>query len=94
MVILHFHFACVFVQIIMQERESRRQKFLQDMMVGRIESRVLRYMPAVTADAVNSDLSAADCTEQPAADAVNMHSSSSTERALLLSRIHSRRFRE
>ena len=87
------------MKIILQERETRRQKFLQDMEAGRIESRVLRYMPATTADVVKSDtLSMADCgMQQPAADAADVayiSLSSATKRAMLLSRIHSRRFRE
>jgi len=92
---------CVCCKVILQERESRRQKFLRDVMDGRFESRVVRYMPAVTADdddAVNDGLSAAVCTVQPAAaavdDAVGVNLSSAARRAMLLSRIHSRRFRE
>jgi len=84
----------VYFKIILQEREIRRQKFLQDIMVGRIEERVLRYMPVMTTEVVNSDLSTAACSEQSAADAANGNSSSATKRAMLLSRIHSRRFRE
>jgi len=51
-------------------------------------------MPAMTPDAVNSDLTTTVCSEQSAADAVSMNLSSATKRAMLLSRIHSRRFRE
>jgi len=86
---------CSCFKIILQERENRRQKFLQDMMAGRIESRVLRYMPAMTTDAVQSDPSTAECSmQQPAAGVTGMNLSSATKRAVLLSRIHSRRFRE
>ena len=86
---------CSCFKIILQERENRRQKFLQDMMAGRIESRVLRYMPEMTTDAVQSDPSTAECSvQQPAADVTGVNLSSATKRAMLLSRIHSRRFRE
>jgi len=85
--IVHFQLLGVCFKIILQDRESRRQKFLQDVMDGRIESRVLRYMPAMTTDAVNSDLTTTVCSEQTGVDAA-------TKRAMLLSRIHSRRFRE
>jgi len=81
-------------KIILQDRESRRQKFLQDVMDGRIESQVLRYMPAMTTDAVSSDLTTTVCGEQTGVDAASMNLSSATKRATLLSRIHSRRFRE
>jgi len=66
-------------------------------MNGRIESRVLRYMPAMTAD--KSDLSPVH-SEQPAAAAAAADdddvasASSATKQAMLLSLIHSRRFRE
>jgi len=84
-----------FIKVILQEREIRRQKFLQDMMAGRIESRMMRYMPVRTTDAVKSDLFTADCSvQQPGADATGMNLSSAAKRAMLLSRIHSRRFRE
>jgi len=63
-------------------------------MDGRVEKQMLHYMPAVTADAVNHDLLTADLSQQPAADADDINLSSATKRAMLLSRIHSRRFRE
>jgi len=62
---------------------------------GHIESRVQRYMPAVMTDAATDDLSAAvGSMPQTADDATSLNLSSATKRAVLLSRIHSRRFRE
>jgi len=95
-------FLCMCLKVILQERESRRQKFLQDVMNGHIESHMLRYMPALKTDyddgAVNSDPSTAVSSEQSAADAavdaVDLNLSSAAKRAMLLARIHSRRFRE
>jgi len=87
-------FYCCF-EIILQERESRRQKFLQDMAAGRLESRLLRYMPAMTTDVVSVDEATTICSsQQPDADIDITSLSSAERRAMLLSRIHSRRFRE
>jgi len=86
--------SCCF-EIILQERESRRQKFLQDMVAGRLESRLLRYMPAMTTDVVSVDEATTVCSSlQPDADVDIASLSSAERRAMLLSRIHSRRFRE
>jgi len=62
------------------------------MMAGRIESRMQHYMPATMTDAVMGDLASADGSMQHPADDVIL--SSATKRAMLLSRIHSRCFRE
>lgn len=60
------------------------------MALGRIESQELCYMPAaMTADAVT-----ADCNEQPQTGIANTDSSAAVKQAMLLSQIHSRRFRE
>lgn len=76
------------LQIILQERESRRQKFLQDMMLGNFTSGITRYLPP--AWLVESTSKPVDGENVDVLD----RGSAAEKKALLLSKIHSRRFRE
>jgi len=78
----------VFHQIILGERESRRQKFLQDMMQGNFNSGLSRYMPPTWL------VSATDGPADEACSDNRLSEAEAEKKALLLSKIHSRRFRE
>jgi len=60
------------------------------MMVGHFESRVQRFMPASTVAGANTDVSTTVCC----GDSADVNLASAVKRATLLSRIHSRHFRE
>ena len=83
-------FLCFSFQIILQERESRRQKFLQDMMAGNFSSGFSRYLPPAWLASTGSGVA----DEVTSGEGVGLDESGVEKKAMVLSKIHSRRFRE